>query len=90
MDPMSIVRAIVAKQPWYKEFSNTVTAAVGALIGVVWLAANFGFNLPDRVENIGFIVIAFLTMIGVYHTPNGMSQSQLQQLQDEFHKRSAE
>lgn len=80
-DPLEPVREIFSQQPWYKEFSNTVTTGVGLLIEAAWLATTFGVDLPDEGEKWGFVIIGILTMLGVAKTPNGITKGQLEQME---------
>jgi ABC-type glycerol-3-phosphate transport system permease component len=80
-DPLEPIKELLRKQPWYQRFSNTVTATVGSLVGLVWLGTSLGFEVPDDAQKWGFVVIAVLTTLGVYKTPNGLTNRQLNEIE---------
>jgi hypothetical protein len=92
IDGLKPVRDIVQSQPWYKEVAKSISAAVGPLIGIVWLATTAGFEIPDGVVKGGFIIIGVLTAVGVYQVPSGITQSQYDDIKKAYgrhHRRDA-
>lgn len=83
-DPLWAVRELIQSQPWYKRFSNTVTAGVGAMVSLVWLGSTVGLEIPDTVQKWGFVVIGVLTALGVRKTPNGMTDTQLKEIEEAY------
>jgi hypothetical protein len=81
-DPLWAVKELIQSQPWYKRFSNTITASVGSLVGLLWLAVSFGVDVPDDVSKWVFVVIGILTALGILKTPNGMTETQLKEIQE--------
>lgn len=67
-------------QPWWKEYSNTVTTAAGFLATVAAWAGSQAFAADPRVQTALLIVGFLLTVVGVKNTPNGWTQSQAAQL----------
>lgn len=60
-------------QPWWQRFSNTVTAAVGAAVALIWLATAAGLNVPTEVTTGVAAAIPVLTALGVLRTRNGLT-----------------
>lgn len=83
-DPLAPIRELYANQTWFKRFSNTVTGATGTLVQVAWLATTLGFDLPDEAEKWGFVIIALLTTLGIRKTPNGITEQQLDQMEEAY------
>jgi len=81
-DPLWAVKELIARQSWYKRFSNTVTAGVGSIVGLLWLAASFGMDVPDDVSKWVFAIIGVLTVLGILKTPNGMTETQLREIEE--------
>jgi uncharacterized membrane protein len=81
-DPLWAVKELIQSQPWYKRFSNTVTAGVGSVVGLIWLTVSFGVDVPDDVSKWVFAIIGVLTMLGILKTPNGMTEGQLREIKE--------
>lgn len=78
---IDVVRKQMEAQPWYLRFSNTVTTAAGAILAILWLAAASGLEIPTDVTKWVTAVIVVLTVLGVIKTPNGVTPSQVDQLE---------
>lgn len=68
-------------QPWYAKFSNTLTTAVGLVLAALWVATASGIDLPDDVTKWVLGVIGVLTVLGVYKTPNGVTDTEVKRVQ---------
>lgn len=79
---IDLARKQMEAQPWYLRFSNTVTTAAGALLGILWLAASAGLEIPTDVTKWVTGAIVVLTVLGVIKTPNGITPSQVDKLED--------
>lgn len=88
-DVTQILRDKLAEQPFYKKYANTVTSAVGLLVGAIWLLISTGVELPEDVTKGALIVIALLTTLGVYKTPNGVTEKQITEIEDYVGKHRA-
>ncbi|NKT86583.1 hypothetical protein GS836_24310, partial [Rhodococcus hoagii] len=44
---------------------NTVTTAIGVLVGALWLAIDAGIELPPQVSTVGLAIIGIGTLVGV-------------------------
>jgi len=82
------LRSIAAKQSLSKRKANTVTAAFGSalLIVAVVLTGVFAHhtNLPAYTEQIVPIILSILTVLGVSRTPNGVTDSVVDKINDEL------
>jgi hypothetical protein len=78
----NILRDKVAEQPIYKRYSNTVATAVGALVAVVWTLISLGVELPAQVGQGVLVLIAVFTVVGVKLTPNGVTEKQVEEIED--------
>lgn len=65
------------QQPWWRRVANTVTAGVGAVVGLLWVLVSSGVDLPAPVTQWVPVVIAALTVVGIKLTPNGVTQRQI-------------
>lgn len=83
-DALAPIRRLVQNQPWYQKFSKALAGAIGSLVGVVWVATTFGFDVPDSVERYGLAGIALLTVLGIYQVPSGVTSSQLNQIEKAY------
>jgi hypothetical protein len=86
----SILRDKLAEQPLIKKYANTVTTAVGALVAVVWTLVSLGVELPAQVGQGVLVLIAILTTVGVKLTPNGVTEKQVEEIEDYVGKHRAE
>ena len=75
------VRAQLAAQPWYRTFSNTVTTAIGSIFTIMWVVSSQGFEIPAQVTIPVYVVLALAVVFGVYKTKNGVSPSQVEELE---------
>jgi hypothetical protein len=85
----SILRDKLAEQPLIKKYANTVTTAVGALVAVVWTLVSLGVELPAQVGQGVLVLIAILTTVGVKLTPNGVTEKQVEEIEDYVGKHRA-
>lgn len=81
-DPIELLRQKLAEQPLYKKYSNTVTSAIGLLVGVVWLLVSSGIEIPENITKGTLVAIAALTTLGVKFTPNGVTEKQVHELEE--------
>lgn len=68
-----VLREQLQRQPWYERFSNTLTAAIGAAVLIIWLLASSGVEVPQAVHNWVAVAIATATVLGVRVTKNGLT-----------------
>jgi len=81
-DPAEILRRKLQEQAWYKRYANTVTTGIGTLTGLAWLLLQTGLDVPPTVTNGVLGVIAFGTLIGVWQTPNGVTERQIKEIEE--------
>ncbi|QXW04000.1 hypothetical protein [Rhodococcus globerulus] len=72
----------VADQPLVKRYANTATTAVGALVSIVWTLISLGVQLPAQVGQGVLVIIAVFTVVGVKLTPNGVTEKQVEEIED--------
>ncbi|MBM4587577.1 hypothetical protein GS507_05130 [Rhodococcus hoagii] len=77
-----VLRAKLAEQPIVKRYANTVTTAIGVLIGALWLAIDAGVELPPQVSTVGLAIIGLGTLVGVKFTPNGVTEKQIDEIEE--------
>lgn len=85
----TILRDKLAEQPLIKKYANTVTTAVGALVAVVWTLVSLGVEMPAQVGQGVLVLIAILTTVGVKLTPNGVTEKQVEEIEDYVGKHRA-
>lgn len=78
----NILRDKVAEQPVYKRYANTVTTAIGAVVAIVWTLISLGVDLPAQVGQGVLVIIAVFTTVGVKLTPNGVTEKQVEEIED--------
>lgn len=78
----NLLREQLAAQPWFKRYANTVTSAVGFLVGVVWLLVSSGVHLPAEVTSGVLLLVSALTVAGVKLTPNGVTEKQVVEIEE--------
>lgn len=78
----NILRDKVAEQPLVKRYANTVTTAIGAVVAVVWTLISLGVDLPAQVGQGVLVIIAVFTVVGVKLTPNGVTEKQVEEIED--------
>lgn len=86
-DPFKYLREKAQTQPWFRKYSNTVTGGVGAAGSIIWLLITMGVEIPAAVANPVFSVLAVLTAVGLFNTPNGLPEQQVKQLEAEYRGR---
>lgn len=77
-----ILRAQLEQQPWYRRVANTVTTAVGAIVGALWTIVAAGVELPPEVVVGVLVLVQLATVAGVKLTPNGVTQRQVDALEE--------
>ncbi|MBM4482232.1 hypothetical protein GS443_11650 [Rhodococcus hoagii] len=77
-----VLRAKLAEQPIVKRYANTVTTAIGVLVGALWLAIDAGVELPPQVSTVGLAIIGLGTLVGVKFTPNGVTEKQIAEIEE--------
>ena len=78
----NILRDKVAEQPLVKRYANTVTTAIGAVVAVVWTLISLDVELPAQVGQGVLVIIAVFTVVGVKLTPNGVTEKQVEEIED--------
>lgn len=81
-DPTAPLREILQEQPFVKRYANTVTTGIGVIVGGIWVAMSAGFEVSDTVENLMLGLIGLGTLIGVKLTPNGVTEKQIQEVEE--------
>lgn len=76
-----IVPAKYQAQPKWKEFSNTVTGIVGALVTIASFVVVIPLELPEWVYVIIVAITSLGTALGISQTKNGLTKSQLKKLE---------
>jgi len=75
---------LVKNQPWYKKAAPFLTGVVGSAISVLWVATTFGIDVPDSAEKWVLAGILFLTSLGIYQVPRGITEGQLKQVEEAY------
>lgn len=78
----NILRDQMAEQPLFKRYANTVTSAVGLLVAVVWTLISVGVDMPPGVMAGVLVLVSVFTTVGVKLTPNGVTERQVEEIQD--------
>lgn len=81
-DPAAILREKLQEQTWFQRYANTVTAALGLIVGAAWFILQLGLDLPEQVTNVVLGLIALGTVVGVRLTPNGVTEKQVQEIEE--------
>lgn len=76
-----LLRSQLEQQPWYRKYANTVTAAVTALVGLLWTAVSAGVAVPPELIAGGLVLLQFAGVIGIKATRNGVTQRQIDELE---------
>ncbi|MBM4554315.1 hypothetical protein GS676_02905 [Rhodococcus hoagii] len=77
-----VLRAKLAEQPIVKRYANTVTTAVGVVVALVWTLISIGIDVPSDVAKWVLVGISLVTMIGVKFTPNGVTDKQINEIEE--------
>ncbi|WP_064059231.1 hypothetical protein [Prescottella equi] len=78
---LDVLRAKMAEQPLVKKYANTVTTAVGLVIALLWAVISAGVDVPEGVTSGVLVLISLLTVVGVKFTPNGVTDKQIDELE---------
>lgn len=76
-----LLRAQLEQQPWYRKYANTVTAALTAMVGLVWTAVSAGVEVPPELIAGGLVLLQFAGIVGIKATRNGVTQRQIDELE---------
>ncbi|RVW06522.1 hypothetical protein [Rhodococcus spongiicola] len=76
-----ILRAKLADQPLVKRYANTATAAVMAVVAVLWMVLSVGVDVPSGVTTGVLVLISVATAVGVKFTPNGVTARQIDEIE---------
>lgn len=77
-----MLRDKLAQQPTIKRYANTVTSAVGMIVGLVWTLVSSGVDLPAPVTTSVLVLISLGTVVGVKFTPNGITEKQVAEIEE--------
>lgn len=70
-----LLRATLANQPWWRKYSNTVTAVFFAALQGAWLLISTGIDLPNAVV-VGIAGLVLVgNVLGINGTRNGVTDS---------------
>lgn len=78
---LEVLRAKMAEQPLVKKYANTVTTAVGLAIALLWAVISAGVDVPEGITSSVLVLISLLTVVGVKFTPNGVTDKQIDELE---------
>ncbi|NKR57491.1 hypothetical protein GS474_16140 [Rhodococcus hoagii] len=78
---LDVLRAKMAEQPLVKKYANTVTTAVGLVVALLWAVISAGVNVPESVTTGVLVLISLATVVGVKFTPNGVTDKQIDELE---------
>ncbi|MCA1009007.1 hypothetical protein LCL87_25125 [Rhodococcus hoagii] len=87
---LDVLRAKMAEQPLVKKYANTVTTAVGLVVALLWAVLSAGVNVPEGVTSGVLVLISLLTVVGVKFTPNGVTDKQIDELEQYVGRHRAE
>lgn len=76
-----LLRYQLEQQPWYRKYANTVTAALTAMVGLVWTAISAGVEVPPELIAGGLVLLQFAGVVGIKATRNGVTQRQIDELE---------
>ncbi|RVW06518.1 hypothetical protein [Rhodococcus spongiicola] len=76
-----ILRAKLADQPLVRRYANTATAAVMAIVAVLWTVLSVGVDVPSGVTTAVLVLISVATVVGVKFTPNGVTARQIDEIE---------
>lgn len=87
---LDVLRARMAEQPLVKKYANTVTTAAGLVVALLWAVISAGVSLPDQVVVGGLLLASLGTVVGVKFTPNGVTERQIDELEQYVGRHRAE
>ena len=76
----SVVLEAVRRQPWFKRYSNTVVAGIGAVAAILSFVATLSLPIPEQWAGAIPAAISFLTALGIKLTVNGIAPSAARKL----------
>jgi len=76
-----LLRSQLEQQPWYRKYANTVTAALTAVVGLIWTAVSAGVEVPPELIAGGLVLLQFAGVVGIKATRNGVTQRQIDELE---------
>ncbi|MGW2095787.1 hypothetical protein [Promicromonospora sukumoe] len=87
---LDVLRAKMAEQPLVKKYANTVTTAAGLVVALLWAVVSAGVNVPEGVTTGVLVLISLATVVGVKFTPNGVTERQIDELEQYVGRHRAE
>ena len=82
VDITAILRAKLAEQPLYKKYANTVTSLIATAVNVLWVLISLGVDLPSETLIGVAVAIQALGVVGVKFTPNGVTEKQIDDIEE--------
>lgn len=70
------------KQPWWKKYSNTVTAIVAGLVVLAGWITTTGIDLPQWASAFVGVVLFVGSVLGIRTTKNGLTESVVEKVAD--------
>lgn len=70
------------KQPWWKKYSNTVTAIVAGLVVFAGWITTTGIDLPQWATALIGVVLFIGSVLGIRTTKNGITESVVEKVAD--------
>ena len=80
-DLAEVLRAQLAEQPWYRRSANTVTSIVTLGVNALWVLASVGVDVDPAVIGGVAAAIQVLGVVGIRLTPNGVTQRQIDEIE---------
>ncbi|MFC9514399.1 hypothetical protein ACFTSD_01570 [Nocardiaceae bacterium NPDC056970] len=78
---LDILRAKMAEQPLVRKYANTATATVGLVVALMWAVLSMGVEVPPTVTTGVLVFVSLGTVVGVKFTPNGVTDKQIDELE---------
>ena len=80
-DLAEILRHKLEQQPWYRTYANTATTLVTLGVNLLWVLVSLGVDIDPTVIGAIAAGIQALGVVGVKLTPNGVTQRQIDDLE---------
>lgn len=77
-----ILQEKLAAQPWYRTSANTVTTLITLGVNLIWILTSLGVDIDPTIIGGVAAVIQALGVVGVKLTPNGVTQRQIDEIDD--------
>ncbi len=79
-----VLQERLAEQPWYRTSANTVTTAVTLGVNVIWVLVSLGVHVDATIVGSVAAAIQALGVLGVRLTPNGVTERQIKEIEQEY------